>query len=124
MHVPSSCDRVCADTPGHALLHAQLVLVATHVLRTQTHTREEEVAPAEAREPWALPSSIFRPRLKEADARAFLDHTTVGGCVVGSSGAGFGAHIYICPANNRPVNGQWFKSVKPPTLCWSRCLLS
>lgn len=28
---------------------------------------------AEVREPWTLPGSIFKPRAKEADARAFYD---------------------------------------------------
>lgn len=44
-------------------------------MRSQTTTTEESivVAAAEEREPWTLPGSIFKPRVKEADARAFYD---------------------------------------------------
>jgi hypothetical protein len=45
------------------------------IMRSQTTTTEESivVAAAEEREPWTLPGSIFKPRVKEADARAFYD---------------------------------------------------
>lgn len=39
------------------------------------------MAVAEAREPWSLPNSIFKPRAKECDARAFLDGNTVRMCL-------------------------------------------
>jgi hypothetical protein len=45
--------------------------------------REEaiEVEAVEAREPWTLPASIFKPRAKESDARAYHDSQVVGGWV-------------------------------------------
>jgi hypothetical protein len=45
------------------------------IMRSQTTTTEESivVAAAEEREPWTLPGSIFKPRVKESDARAFYD---------------------------------------------------
>jgi hypothetical protein len=51
------------------------------VMRSQTTTTEEDIsAPVpEAREPWALPNSIFKARAKEADARAFYDGGAVRG---------------------------------------------
>ncbi|KAF8071180.1 hypothetical protein HT031_001262 [Scenedesmus sp. PABB004] len=67
----------------------QLSITAQAITRSQTTTTEESislVAP-EAREPWALPSSIFKPRAKEADARAFYD----GGAVRGRGHAPGGA---------------------------------
>ena len=42
-----------------------------------------EVKMVEEREPWQLPQSIFKPRAKECDARAFFDSPQVqggGGC--------------------------------------------
>jgi hypothetical protein len=32
-----------------------------------------EVARVEVREPWKLPDSIFKPRVKESDAKGFWD---------------------------------------------------
>jgi hypothetical protein len=49
--------------------------------------QEEDVfaAAPEEREPWSLPTSIFKGRAKEADARAFYD----GGAVsAGAQGRG------------------------------------
>eukprot|EP00878_Enallax_costatus_P045018 GHUV01053851.1.p1 GENE.GHUV01053851.1~~GHUV01053851.1.p1 ORF type:complete len:472 (+),score=157.43 GHUV01053851.1:213-1628(+) len=45
------------------------------IMKSQTTVTEETVAVqlAEEREPWALPSSIFKARVKESDARAFYD---------------------------------------------------
>ncbi|WIA12059.1 hypothetical protein OEZ85_012136 [Tetradesmus obliquus] len=53
----------------------QLSITAQAIMRSQTTTTEESivVAAAEEREPWTLPGSIFKPRVKEADARAFYD---------------------------------------------------
>lgn len=53
----------------------QLILSATSIVRTQTTTTEEEIVRVvlEERDPWTLPQSIFRPRIKESDARAFYD---------------------------------------------------
>lgn len=44
-------------------------------MKSQTSVMEETVAVqlAEEREPWALPASIFKARVKESDARAFYD---------------------------------------------------
>ncbi|KAG1678758.1 hypothetical protein FOA52_012798 [Chlamydomonas sp. UWO 241] len=51
----------------------QLVLVAKKIMKTQTTTRAEDVELAPTREPWSLPNSIFKPRTKETDAKAFFD---------------------------------------------------
>ncbi|KAJ9524025.1 hypothetical protein QJQ45_022487, partial [Haematococcus lacustris] len=53
----------------------QLVIFAKKIIKTHTSTRVEavEVKVVEEREPWTLPVSIFKPRLKECDARNFLD---------------------------------------------------
>ncbi|KXZ56071.1 hypothetical protein GPECTOR_2g953 [Gonium pectorale] len=53
----------------------QLVIQAKKIIKTQTTTRVEniEIKPQEEREPWTLPSSIFKNRVKECDARAFYD---------------------------------------------------
>ena len=50
-------------------------LQAKKILKTQTTMRVEavEVKPVEERDPWTLPMSIFKPRVKEADARNFFD---------------------------------------------------
>lgn len=55
----------------------QLVIQAKKIIKTQTTTRVEniEVKPQEEREPWTLPNSIFKNRVKECDARAFFDST-------------------------------------------------
>lgn len=44
-------------------------------MKSQSTVTEESIAVqlAEEREPWTLPSSIFKPRVKESDARAFYD---------------------------------------------------
>lgn len=44
-------------------------------MKTQTTITEEDIRlpVAEQREPWTLPGSIFKPRVKEADAREFYD---------------------------------------------------
>lgn len=55
----------------------QVVLSVTGVTRTQVTHREEDLVAPEAREQWALPQSIWRPRLKEADAHAFHDTDAV-----------------------------------------------
>eukprot|EP00198_Chlamydomonas_reinhardtii_P003541 XP_001692877.1 flagellar associated protein [Chlamydomonas reinhardtii] len=57
----------------------QLVIQAKKIIKTQTTTRVEniEVKQQEEREPWTLPSSIFKNRVKECDARAFFDSHTV-----------------------------------------------
>lgn len=59
-------------------------------MKSQTTTTEESitVAVAEQREPWTLPNSIFKPRVKEADARAFYDGGAVSGCAAQESAAG------------------------------------
>ena len=48
---------------------------AKRIIKTQTTTRVEnvEVKQVDERDPWTLPMSIFKPRLKETDARAFFD---------------------------------------------------
>jgi hypothetical protein len=48
-------------------------------MKSQTTTTEEDnhVPVAEHREPWTLPGSIFKPRVKESDARAFYDGPAV-----------------------------------------------
>jgi hypothetical protein len=53
---------------------------AKKIIKTQTTMRVEavEVKPVEEREPWTLPSSIFKPRVKESDARNFFDTPVVG----------------------------------------------
>ncbi|GIL66635.1 hypothetical protein Vafri_20126 [Volvox africanus] len=53
----------------------QLVIQAKKIIKTQTTTRVEniEIKPQEEREPWTLPNSIFKNRVKECDARAFYD---------------------------------------------------
>ena len=60
--------------------HAQssnrtLSLQAKPIIKTQTQTRTEsiEAARVEAREPWKLPESIFKPRVKECDSKGFWD---------------------------------------------------
>ncbi|KAG2438847.1 hypothetical protein HXX76_005387 [Chlamydomonas incerta] len=57
----------------------QLVIQAKKIIKTQTTTRVEniEVKAQEEREPWTLPSSIFKNRVKECDARAFFDSHAV-----------------------------------------------
>jgi hypothetical protein len=60
------------------------------IMRSQTTTTEESivVAAAEEREPWTLPGSIFKPRVKESDARAFYDGGAVSaGPAIHCSGA-------------------------------------
>lgn len=49
------------------------------IMKSQTTTTEEDihVPVAEQREPWTLPGSIFKPRVKESDARAFYDGAAV-----------------------------------------------
>jgi len=44
-------------------------------MKSQTTVTEEDIRlpVAEQREPWTLPGSIFKPRVKECDARAFYD---------------------------------------------------
>lgn len=44
-------------------------------MKSQSTVTEESIAVqlTEAREPWTLPSSIFKSRAKESDARAFYD---------------------------------------------------
>jgi hypothetical protein len=51
------------------------------IMKSQTTTTEEDihVPVAEHREPWTLPGSIFKPRVKESDARAFYDGPAVSG---------------------------------------------
>jgi hypothetical protein len=51
------------------------VLLAKKILKTQTVTRVEnvEMAKPEFREPWVLPNSIFKPRVKESDSKNFFD---------------------------------------------------
>jgi hypothetical protein len=62
------------------------------IMRSQTTTTEEDihVPVAETREPWVLPNSIFKPRVKESDARAFHDGAAVscrrGGTCCGVAG--------------------------------------
>lgn len=48
---------------------------AKKIIDTRIITRLEdvEVHQPEYREPWSLPMSIFKPRVKEADTRNFLD---------------------------------------------------
>lgn len=48
-------------------------------MKSQTTTTEEDIRlpVAEQREPWTLPGSIFKPRAKESDARAFYDGAAV-----------------------------------------------
>lgn len=57
----------------------QLIIVAESKMRTQTTTFEEDVhiPVVEERDPWVLPQSIFKPRAKEADARAYYDGAAV-----------------------------------------------
>lgn len=64
----------------------QLVLTACFhvpilqtIMKSQTTTTEEDihVPVVEQREPWTLPGSIFKPRVKESDARAFYDGAAV-----------------------------------------------
>lgn len=49
------------------------------IMKSQTTTTEEDihVPVAEHCEPWTLPGSIFKPRVKESDARAFYDGPAV-----------------------------------------------
>jgi hypothetical protein len=63
----------------------QVVLSVTNITRTQVTHREEDLAPPEEREQWTLPQSIWRPRLKEADAHAFFDTDAVS-CAPGGGG--------------------------------------
>ena len=60
----------------------QLVLVAKTIIRSQQSITEEDISlpPPERREPWSLKTSIFRSRLKEADAKDFFDDDKV--CVI------------------------------------------
>ncbi|GMH33927.1 hypothetical protein BSKO_01761 [Bryopsis sp. KO-2023] len=53
----------------------QLVIVAKNIVKTKTSTTTEkiEVQPQEEREPWTLPMSIFKPRVKESDAKDYCD---------------------------------------------------
>ena len=48
-------------------------------MKSQTTTTEEDIRlpVAEQREPWTLPGSIFKPRAKESDGRAFYDGAAV-----------------------------------------------
>eukprot|EP00879_Flechtneria_rotunda_P024201 GHRR01025649.1.p1 GENE.GHRR01025649.1~~GHRR01025649.1.p1 ORF type:complete len:986 (+),score=357.96 GHRR01025649.1:892-3849(+) len=65
-----------AESYGHLRSdNLQLSFTAKAILKMQTTTTEESiiVQVAEEKEPWALPSSIFKPRIKEADAHAFYD---------------------------------------------------
>ena len=39
----------------------------------QTSTLVESIEVAQARAPWKLPESVFKPRVKEADSRGFFD---------------------------------------------------
>lgn len=59
----------------HTLCPCARWLQAKKIIKTQTTMRVEavEVKAVEEREPWTLPSSIFKPRVKEADARNFFD---------------------------------------------------
>ncbi len=52
---------------------------AQKIFKTVVSTRQEaiEVKMAEAREPWTLPNSIFKPRAKESDARNYHDTPAV-----------------------------------------------
>lgn len=51
-------------------------------MKSQTTVTEEDIRlpVAEQREPWTLPGSIFKPRVKECDARAFYDGGAVSTC--------------------------------------------
>jgi len=53
----------------------QLIIQAKRIIKTQTqmYVEDIEVKVVEEREPWTLPMSIFKPRLKESDARNFFD---------------------------------------------------
>jgi hypothetical protein len=54
-------------------------LQAKKIIKTQTQKRVEdiEVKVVEERDPWTLPVSIFKPRLKESDSRNFFDTPAV-----------------------------------------------
>eukprot|EP00983_Pelagomonas_calceolata_P113261 1159965-Pelagomonas_calceolata.AAC.18 len=60
------------------LMHA-LLMQAKRIIKTQTqmYVEDIEVKVVEEREPWTLPMSIFKPRLKESDARNFFDTPAV-----------------------------------------------
>ncbi len=60
-------------------MHLQLVLSAEQILKQQTTTYEEDISiiPQEEREPWTLPMSVFKPRAKESDAKAYHDNAGV-----------------------------------------------
>ncbi|KAK9825957.1 hypothetical protein WJX74_001162 [Apatococcus lobatus] len=53
----------------------QMALEAQRITESVVTTREEslEAKPVDTRIPWTLATSIFRPRLKEADSQSFLD---------------------------------------------------
>eukprot|EP00873_Tetraselmis_striata_P034657 jgi/Tetstr1/454921/TSEL_041784.t1 len=57
----------------------QFIVKFNRITSTETETSTEDVyvAPVEEREPWELPKSIFKPRVKEADSRDFWDNDIV-----------------------------------------------
>jgi len=61
---------------------------AKRIIKTQTqaHVEDIEVKVVEERDPWTLPMSIFKPRLKESDARNFFDTPAVRACRGGCRG--------------------------------------
>jgi hypothetical protein len=53
----------------------------------------------EEREPWTLPNSIFKSRIKECDARAFYDSHQVGRLARGWGGTGCDwgvGRVHVC----------------------------
>jgi hypothetical protein len=91
-------------------------MLAKKILKTQTMTRVEnvEMAKPEFREPWVLPNSIFKPRIKEADSKNFFDTEQVRslrGCAgVGEGEAGW-KWVWGC------LNG-WV-CTRACVLCWA-----
>ena len=68
---PESFD---ADTFSDLREHnVRICLEATAVQETRTTTTVERLDRAPSKEPWSLPTSIFKPRTREADARDFFD---------------------------------------------------
>ncbi len=72
----SGRQRVCVY-PRHRPLHTLPLPLLPPAAQTATKVEDVVQVQAEAKEPWSLPQSIFKPRSKESDARDFFDGPAV-----------------------------------------------
>ncbi len=111
---------LCVHQP-HACVCVCVCVQAKKIVKTVVSTRQEavEVKMAEAREPWTLPNSIFKPRAKEADARNYHDTPQVRDTHTHTH-----THTCLTQSKMRPSHPLWIQkseSVDYVHMCMCMC---